>query len=156
MLRQAAHLTAPAQLWVAGHLAASVVYPQFTVDHAVLGRLADQAPGHAVAIGVDLHGGIALNPTAQLSGPLEGCTVVQGLQAGMLGNEAHRRQLSGGAVYPLAGDLAHPPAQVGLQRRPGGEGPAGDGVAFHVADATLVLDLVRARYGAQATGRNPQ
>lgn len=129
VLRQAAHLAAPAQLRVAGHLAASVVYPQFTVGHADLDRLADQAPGHAVAIGVDFDGGIALDPAAQFMGLLEGRTVVQRLQTGLLGDEAHRRQLSGGAVYPLIGDLAHLPAQVGLHRRPGGEGLAGDALS---------------------------
>ena len=44
-------------------------------------------------------------------------------------------------MHPPVGDLAHPPVEMRLQRRPADEGMAGNGVALDVADAALVLAL---------------
>ena len=70
--------------------------------------------------------------------------------------EADQRDFTGGAVPPPVRDLALPPRQMRLQSRPALEAVSCDGVPLDVAYAALVLPLRRARYGAQARGRNPQ
>src|ERR1700751_1966257 len=57
----------------------------------------------------------------------------------LLALEPCQRRFASGAMHPLVGDLAHPPVEVPLQRRPADEVMPGDGVALDIADAALVL-----------------
>src|ERR1700751_5852028 len=63
----------------------------------------------------------------------------------LLALEPCQRHFAGGAMHPLVGDLAHPPVEVTLQRRPADEVMAGNGVALDIADAAFVPGLRRGR-----------
>ena len=55
-----------------------------------------------------------------------------------------KRSIGASPVVPCiahVGDLAHPPGEMRLERRPAGEAAARDRVVLHVADAALVLAL---------------
>ena len=127
---------------VARHLRARVADPHLAVvDHDADLR-ADQLPGHAVVVGVDVHAAVVLHAAGQLAHLPERWPAAEWPQRlALLTLEPHHRYLARGAVHALVGDLAHPPRQVRLQRRPAGEAPARDGVALDVADAALVLAL---------------
>src|SRR5690606_16158855 len=97
---------------------------------------------HAVAVGVQLDRAVGLHPAHQLAYLAERRATVERPQgAGLVAPEPLDWCLAGGAVHAPVGDLARPPRQMRLERRPAGEAVAGDGVALHIADAALVLAL---------------
>src|SRR6266851_5156130 len=109
-------------------------------DH--LHALADQPPWHAVAVAVDRDRAICLHPAHQLAHLAERRPAIKRPERRrLLLLETHQRHLAGGAVNPPVGDLAHPPVEMRLERRPARESMAGNGVALDVADAALVLAL---------------
>lgn len=125
------------------------------VGHRHLDAFADEAPGRRIEVAVDLDGAVALHPTRELARLAERWPAVNRLQRRRLvALEPRKRRLAGRAVRPPIGDLAHPPLEMGFERRPTGKDMAGDRVALDIADAALVprvkpkgrlFPLVRAR-----------
>ncbi len=100
-------------------------------------RTRDRAQGPA-----SLHRAIGPDAPAQLARRRERSASRQGLQLpGLVAGKSQHRSLAGRAVHPLVGDLPRPARQMGLECLEGLEAAAGDGIALHVADATLVLSL---------------
>ena len=113
-----------------------------TIHDGHLNTLADQPPGHAVGVGVDLDGAVRMHLAGELAPLPERRPAVDRPQGRRLvALEARDRRLAGRAVDAPVGHLAHPPGEMRLERRPAREAPPGDGVALDVADLALVLAL---------------
>ena len=105
-------------------------------------RLPDQPPGHAVAVGVDLHAGIGMHPANELAHLAPRCPAPKRpKRCALLAHEALERRLAGGPVHPHIGHFAHPPREMRAQRLQRLESMTGDRVSLHVADPAFVLAL---------------
>src|SRR5947199_755811 len=125
-----------------GNLDLRLVDPHLAAADHDADRCADQAPWHAVVVGVDVHAAVVLHAPDQLAHlPERRPTGQRPQRRRLVAPEARDRRLARRAVDADVGHLARPPGQVRLQRRPAREAPAGDGVALDVADAALVLAL---------------
>jgi hypothetical protein len=135
-------LAATAALAVPGDLGPRVMDAHLAAaDHAAdLGT--DQAPRHAVVVGVHVHAAVVLHPPHQLAHLPERRLAARGAERPRLvAPEARDRRLARRAVHAPVRHLARPPDQMDLQRRPAREAAARDGVALDVAHAPLVLAL---------------
>lgn len=127
---------------MAGDLAAAMLDADPAAGDHHPHALADQPPRHTVGVGVDLDAAVGLDLPDQVADLAERRAAVERPQGcGFRPLEPLERRLPGRAVPAYIGDLAHPPGQVRLQRRPALEVAPGNGVALDVADAALVLAL---------------
>ena len=142
-------LAATGDLAMAGDFAAAMADADPSAGHRHRHRLADQPPGHAIGIGVDLDRSVGLDPSDELAHRVVRRPAVERTKSGgLLANETRHRRFACGSMDTLIGDLAHPPVEMRLERGPTVEAAPGDRVVLHVADAALVLAL-----GPRAVGR---
>src|SRR6476660_5658154 len=107
--------------------------------------LADQAPRHRVAVGVDLDRAVVPDDARQLAQAAERRPSAQRLQPmRLVALEAGDRRLAGRAVHAHVRDIPLPPGKVRLERFPALKAVPGESVLLHVADPALGLAL-RAR-----------
>jgi hypothetical protein len=103
-------LTTSRRLGMRRDFPAGMKDPDPTVAHHDLHALADEPPGHAVAVGVDLDRAIGLHPAYQLAHLPEGRPALDRPQGRRLvAPKAHQRRLARRAVDANVGDLPHPP-----------------------------------------------
>lgn len=139
-----------------GHHLARMPDNDATRQYHDLNTLADQAPGHRVAVGIEVDGAISLNLANQIPQLSEGCPSGQRAQRLGFVGKAFRRFDTSSAVFTLDGNFTCPSIQMRFKLGPALEASPGDRVLLDVADPALVLPFVLARYGAQARGVKPQ
>src|SRR5690606_22637719 len=83
-----------------------------------LDTLADQAPGHRVAVRVEIDRTVSLNLTDQIPQLPERGAVGQRAQRKSFVGKALRRRNASGAVFTLVGNLAHPTGPDAPRRLP--------------------------------------
>jgi hypothetical protein len=110
-----------------------------TRQHHDLNTLADQAPGHRVAVGVEVDRAIGLNLANQIPQLPEGCPSGQRAQLPGFVGKAFRRFDTGGAVFTLVGNFACPSIQMRFKLGPALEAAPGDRVLLDVTDPALVF-----------------
>src|SRR5690606_5275831 len=136
----------PTALGVEGHLVAGVEDAERAAYDLHSHRLADEPPGHAVGVGVDLDRAVRAYLTHDLARLLEGRLAVERTQGrGFRSLKAHERRLAGRAVDAHVGHLARPASEVRLEgSQLAKERPA---MALRLTKPTLrsSLPFVRAR-----------
>ena len=124
------------------HFDAGLEHPHRSGAHLHRHARADQSPGHAVLVGVDLDRGLGVDLAAQFPDLMIGRTPLQRLQAGRLDpREPVDRPLAGRAMNAHVGDVAHPGDQMSFQRLPAGKPSSRQRILLDVADPVLVLAL---------------
>jgi hypothetical protein len=104
--------------------------------------LANEAPWHRVAVGVDLDRAVVADHAHQLPQAAERRPVPERFQPmPLVALEASHRRLAGRAVRAHVRDVALPFGEVRLERFPACEGVSRDRVLLHIADAALGLTL---------------
>ncbi len=102
-----------------------------------LDGLADEAPGHRIAVGIDRHEPV-LGHNALAAHRLQEARLLAGAREHIgLASKALDRPLVGGAVDAQVGDLGEPGGELLVEVLQIPEHPAGQEVALHVLDAGL-------------------
>jgi hypothetical protein len=107
---------------VEGHLVAGVEDAELAAYDLHSHRLADQPPGNAVGVGVDLDRAVRGHLAHELARLLEGRLAVERAQGlSLFPLEPHERRLAGRPVDAHVGHLARPASEVRLEGFPARE-----------------------------------
>lgn len=121
-----------------------------------LDALADQAPRHRVAVRVEIDCAVGLDLADQIPQLPERGAAGQRAQRTSFVGKALRWRNASGAVFTLVGDLARPPVQMRLERRPALEPAPGDGVLLDVAHSAFVFSFRTCPIGSTSLWREAQ
>lgn len=136
--------TSPAQGMIRHHLA-RMTHDNAAAQHHDLDALPDQPPGNRVTVRVQVDSAVRLDLAHEIPQlPKRRPSAQRAKRPGLFGKPL-RRSHAGRAMHTLIGNLARPPVQMRLERRPVLEPAAGNRIALDVADPRSSFPFVRAR-----------
>lgn len=123
------------------HHLARMTHDNAAAQHHDLDALPDQPPGNRVTVRVQVDCAVRLDLAHEVPQlPKRRPSAERAKRPGLFG-KALGRSHAGRAMHTLIGNLARPPVQMRLERRPVLEPAAGDRIALDVADPAFVLPL---------------